>query len=113
MVSKALIAASTKPLILSILKKGESYGYRIIQNIHEISEGELEWSDGMLYPVLHRLEKEGLIISKWKLSENGRMRKYYTITTSGRDALTEERAQWRTVNQAFTRLWDVEPAYRA
>jgi DNA-binding PadR family transcriptional regulator len=60
MISKALIAASTKPLILSILLNGENYGYQIIQSVKRISGGQLEWSDGMLYPVLHRLEKDGL-----------------------------------------------------
>ena len=56
MVSKALIAASTKPMILSILLNGENYGYQIIQSVKRISGGTLEWSDGMLYPVLHRLD---------------------------------------------------------
>ena len=110
MVSKALVAASTKPLILSILRFGESYGYQIIQRAKEVSGGELEWSDGMLYPVLHRLEKEGLIQAQWKQSEKGRMRKYYRITDAGREALAVEKAQWESVNGALTRLW-AQPAF--
>lgn len=110
MISKALVAASTKPLILSILRFGESYGYQIIQRVKEVSGGELAWSDGMLYPVLHRLEKEGLIQSQWKQSEKGRMRKYYRITDSGRESLVVERAQWEVVNGALGRLW-VQPAF--
>ncbi|MFC2157693.1 PadR family transcriptional regulator [Acidobacteriota bacterium] len=105
MISKALIAASTKPIILAILLGGENYGYQIIQSAKEISGGELEWSDGMLYPVLHRLEKEGLIRSQWKLSENGRMRKYYVITELGRDELEKEKTQWMSVHKALSRLW--------
>jgi DNA-binding PadR family transcriptional regulator len=105
MVSKALVAASTKPLILSILTSGESYGYQIIQRVKEVSGGELAWSEGMLYPVLHRLEKEDLIQSKWKQSDKGRMRKYYYLTDSGREALAAEKSQWETVNGALTRLW--------
>lgn len=110
MISKALVAASTKPLILSILRFGESYGYQIIQRVKEVSGGELAWSDGMLYPVLHRLEKEGLIRSQWKQSDQGRMRKYYSITEAGREALAAERAQWESVNGALTQLW-AQPAY--
>lgn len=105
MISKALIAASTKPIILSILLRGENYGYQIIQRAKEISGGDLEWSDGMLYPVLHRLEKEGSIRSQWKLSDKGRMRKYYVITPSGRKELDKEREQWMSVHNALSRLW--------
>ena len=59
--AKDLIGASAAPLILSILKEGESYGYALIQRVHELSKGEIEWTDGMLYPVLHRLAEQGLI----------------------------------------------------
>jgi PadR family transcriptional regulator PadR len=79
MVSKGLMAASTKPLILSILKEGKSYGYLIIQRVKELSGGSVEWSDGMLYPVLHRLENEGFIVSEWIITREGRKRKYYSI----------------------------------
>lgn len=106
MINKALVAASTKPLILSILSEGENYGYRIIQRVRELSGGQLEWSDGMLYPVLHRLEKDDLVRSKWKLSEEGRMRKYYEITKLGLRELAAERAQWTQVSETLARLWD-------
>lgn len=112
MISKALVAATTKPLLLSILKSGESYGYQIIRRVKEVSGGELAWSDGMLYPVLHRLEREGLIQSQWKQSDKGRMRKYYRITDAGREALSVERTQWETVNDALARLW-TQPAFSA
>ena len=64
MINKALMAASTKPIILTILQRGEDYGYNIIQHVKELSGGTLDWSDGMLYPVLQRLEKENLISSQ-------------------------------------------------
>ena len=105
MISKALVAASTKPIILSILFSGENYGYQIIQKAKEISGGILEWSDGMLYPVLHRLEKDGLVISQWKISEEGRYRKYYSLTSLGRKELEVERRQWLSVHSALTKLW--------
>ena len=106
MVTKALIAASTKPIILSILLSGENYGYQIIQRVKSISGGTLEWSDGMLYPVLHRLEKDGFIVSQWKKSEEGRYRKYYSLTAQGREELKAERKQWLNVHSALTKLWE-------
>ena len=60
MLSRELVAASTRPLLLSLLAEGESYGYALIQRVKELSGGELNWTGGMLYPVLHRLEEEGL-----------------------------------------------------
>jgi PadR family transcriptional regulator PadR len=110
MISKALIAASTKPMLLSILANGENYGYQIIQNVKRISGGHLEWSDGMLYPVLHRLEKDGLIQSQWRISEEGRRRKYYYITDLGRQELETERSQWMSVHTALSKLWKPLPA---
>jgi DNA-binding PadR family transcriptional regulator len=106
MVSKALIAASTKPIILSILLSGENYGYQIIQRVKKISGGTLEWSDGMLYPVLHRLEKDEFIVSQWKKSEEGRYRKYYSLTAQGKEELESERKQWLSVHSALAKLWE-------
>jgi DNA-binding PadR family transcriptional regulator len=110
MISKALIAASTKPMLLSILQEGENYGYQIIQNVKRVSGGKLEWSDGMLYPVLHRLEKDGLIRSQWRVSDEGRRRKYYRITERGRDELASEMEQWMSVHTALSALWKPAPA---
>jgi len=111
MISKALVAASTKPMILSILLSGENYGYQIIQKAKELSGGTLEWSDGMLYPVLHRLEKDEFIQSQWRISEGGRLRKYYTLTDSGREELETEKKQWLIVHEAFSKLWKPLPAF--
>ena len=60
-IAKDLVAASATALLLSILQSGPSYGYAIIQRVRELSEGEMEWADGMLYPILHRLEKQKFI----------------------------------------------------
>ena len=70
-VSKELTAASSRPMVLSILAGGESYGYEILQRITLLSNGQFAWSDGMLYPVLHRLEKDGLITATWRTAESG------------------------------------------
>src|SRR5215470_3384002 len=77
--TKDLVAASAIPLILSILEEGESYGYAIIQRVRDLSGGAIEWTDGMLYPVLHRLEAQGHIRSVWRTSDVGRRRKYYAL----------------------------------
>ena len=110
MISKNLTAATTKPIILGILKQGNSYGYLIIRKIKEMSGGELKWSDGMLYPVLHRLEKEGLIASEWVMSERSRPRKYYKITSIGKKELLEEQEQWLQVNSVLSKIWDSKPS---
>ena len=110
MLSKDLVGASSRPLVLSILGGGESYGYEIIQKVHELSEEEIEWTDGMLYPVLHRLERDGLIMSEWKQSQTGRERKYYRLTSEGRKALKTEREQWLKVHNTMCKLWKINPA---
>ncbi|MFA8341492.1 MAG: PadR family transcriptional regulator [Rhodothermaceae bacterium] len=109
MVTKALVAASSKPLILSILRGGESYGYEIIQRVKELSGGELEWADGMLYPVLHRLEKEEFISSRWKLSEEGRRRKYYRLTQLGREEHQKEMKEWENISRIVKKSFQIEP----
>jgi DNA-binding PadR family transcriptional regulator len=105
MISKTMVAASTKPVILSILARGEMYGYQIIQHVTELSGGTLEWSEGMLYPVLHRMEKDELIQSQWRVSDNGRKRKYYHLTLQGREELEKDRNEWIKVNKLLNRLW--------
>jgi DNA-binding PadR family transcriptional regulator len=105
MLSKELVAASTVPLVLSVLGEGESYGYALIQRVREISEGRIEWTEGMLYPVLHWMEKEGLIAAEWRASESGRKRKYYRLENEGRTALETERRQWMAVHETLSLLW--------
>lgn len=104
-VAKDLIGASAAPLILSILQDGESYGYALIQRVRELSKGHIEWTDGMLYPVLHRLEEQGMIASKWKTAENGRERKYYVLKADGRKSLAMQREQWRVIVATLNELW--------
>ena len=103
MLTKELVAASTVPLVLSILAEEENYGYALIQKVRELSEGQIEWTEGMLYPVLHWMEKQGLIESEWKQAE--RKRKYYRLRRKGHTALASEKAQWLTVNETLRKLW--------
>ena len=104
-IGKDLVAASATPLLLAILQKGPSYGYAIIQEVRALSGGELEWSEGMLYPVLHRLEDHGLIESYEERGDSGRKRKYYRLRPDGRRALAEERRQWDVVQAALAKAW--------
>jgi DNA-binding PadR family transcriptional regulator len=108
-INKDLIAASSTPLVLAILAEGDSYGYAILKRVQELSGGRMEWTDGMLYPVLHRLERTGHIQARWQVAENGRRRKYYRITPQGRAQLAEERRQWRTVDATLRGVWRMVP----
>ncbi|MFK7958127.1 MAG: PadR family transcriptional regulator [Lysobacterales bacterium] len=96
---KDLVAASATPLVLSILAQGDSYGYAIIQQVKTLSDGELEWADGMLYPILHRLEKRALIEAYWGRSQAGRRRKYYRLLDAGGNELVDLRDQWESMNR--------------
>ena len=104
-ISKELVAASSRPMVLSILAGGESYGYEILKQVKLLSDGELQWSDGMLYPVLHRLERDGLIAGRWQLTEAGRRRKYYRLTSRGKGQLAHDRRNWRAVHGALEMSW--------
>jgi PadR family transcriptional regulator PadR len=103
--SKDLVAASATPMVLGILAEGESYGYAIIKRVAELSGGHLEWTDGMLYPVLHRLEGQGFVAAKWGESDEGRRRKYYRLTREGRAQLAAERQRWQVVDKTLRAIW--------
>ena len=104
-INKDLVAATSTPLVLAILAEGDSYGYAILKRVRELSGGELEWTDGMLYPVLHRLERSGLVESRWEKTDTGRRRKYYRVTPAGREQLADERRQWRTMDETLRKVW--------
>jgi len=106
-INKDLIAASSTPIVLAILAEEDSYGYAILQRVRELSGGQLEWTDGMLYPVLHRLERLGHVKARWEVAETGRRRKYYQITSGGRKQLVEERRQWQAVDATLRGIWQV------
>lgn len=103
--NKDLIAASSTPIVLAILAEADSYGYAILQRVRELSGGRMEWTDGMLYPVLHRLERLGHIEARWEVAESGRRRKYYQITAQGRTQLADDRRQWQAVDATLRGAW--------
>lgn len=104
-VTKDLVAASATPMVLGILAEGENYGYAILKRVSELSGGQLEWTDGLLYPLLHRLERLGFVESSWETPPSGRKRKYYSITAQGLAELAEQRRQWATVTDALRGIW--------
>ena len=104
-IHKDLVAASATPLVLAILAEDESYGYAILKRVRELSGGELEWTDGMLYPLLHRLLRLGFVTTEWRSPPEGRRRRYYAITGDGRAALAEQRRQWVAVTRALGGVW--------
>ena len=104
-INKDLIAASSTPIVLAILADGDSYGYAILQRVREVSGGRMAWTDGMLYPILHRLERLGHVEARWEVAESGRRRKYYRITPQGEAQLAEERKQWQAVDATLRSIW--------
>jgi PadR family transcriptional regulator len=104
-ITKDLVAAAATPMVLGILAQGESYGYAILKQVSELSGGELEWTDGLLYPLLHRLERLGHVESTWQAVTGERKRKYYRITDQGRAELAEQRRQWSAVTNALKGAW--------
>ncbi len=104
-ISKDLVAASAAPLVLAILAEGDSYGYAIIKRVGELSDGHLQWTDGMLYPVLHRLERLGYVEARWATAETGRRRRYYRITGAGGAHLKTQRRQWQVVDATLRGVW--------
>jgi DNA-binding PadR family transcriptional regulator len=104
-VAKDLVAASATPMVLGILAEGESYGYAILRRINALSGGELDWTEGLLYPLLHRLERLGHVESSWQSVSGERRRKYYRITDKGLAELAEQRRQWNTVVDALKEIW--------
>jgi len=104
-INKDLVAASSTPIVLAILAEGDTYGYQILKRVRELSGGRMEWTDGMLYPVLHRLERLGHVEARWEVADSGRRRKYYRITPQGRAQLVEEHKQWQAVDATLRGIW--------
>jgi len=110
MIPKSLVAASLKPFILSVLTRGPSYGYEIIQRVHGLTDGDISWTTSTLYPVLHKLENEELLESFWQDVDKGPARKYYRLTAHGLARLEVEKQQWLSIHDALTALWEPKPS---
>ncbi len=104
-ISKELVGASASPIILSILKNEDSYGYEIVHKVKELTNGGIKWQEASIYPVLKKLESQGMIKSYWKVQEGERPRKYYTIQREGINMLKSNQNDWNLVNSIFGKLW--------
>ena len=109
MASKALTGASAQSIVLSLLDRRENYGYQILKSVLELSDGEVEWIAGSLYPLLHRMTADGFVESEWIEGDGVRRRRVYRITALGRETLARDRRDWLSVHKIFSRLWDLQP----
>jgi DNA-binding PadR family transcriptional regulator len=101
---KEVIGASTHLLILSVLAEQASYGYQIIKRINDEADGYFAWQEGTVYPLLHKLEKDGFVRTQWQQADTGRRRKCYYITAAGREALETGTRDWTRFHLLITRL---------
>jgi PadR family transcriptional regulator, regulatory protein PadR len=101
-----LLQGTLDMLILRTLKLGPQHGHGIGIAIRAGSDDVLQIDHGSLYPALHRLERQGWIASEWKLTENKQRAKYYTLTATGRKALSAERSRWTQLSGAIARILD-------
>ncbi|MGV8096501.1 MAG: PadR family transcriptional regulator [Mangrovibacterium sp.] len=104
-ISKDLMGASAIPIILSVLRSGDSYGYEIVQKVKELTKDEITWKEASIYPVLKKLENSGMIKSYLKVQEGERYRKYYTLLEGGKKQLEHNRHEWELVYSVFKKLW--------
>lgn len=103
-ISKEFIGAFSVPIILSILQQSDNYGYGIVQSVKENSNNIITWKEASIYPVLKKLEIKGLIKSYWKVIEDERPRKYYTILSDGVKQLEYNMHEWNTIQALFEKL---------
>jgi PadR family transcriptional regulator PadR len=99
-----LIKGTLALLILSLLSRRSMYGYEIAATVHRDTDGAFTWREGSLYPNLHKMQADGLIVGEWEEKETGRKRRYYRITKKGRAALTEKTSSWVELTAAVNRI---------
>ena len=97
------------PMVLAVLGRGDSYGYEIIRSVRELSGGELNWKEGMLYPLLHRLAGQGLVESYEGTSAAGRVRRYYRLLPAGKQQLETHRSSFNLITATLARLQQLDP----
>lgn len=103
-IRKELLKGSTAIMILKIISQGDAYGYQITQELFNGSSEVFKLNEGTLYPILHTMEKEGLIKSYSKISEQGRLRKYYSITALGKVTLVAQVEEWKIFSSAVNSI---------
>ena len=108
-IEKSLLSGSTTMLVLSLLKDGDMYGYEMAQTLAERSDHTFELKEGTLYPLLHTMEKNKLVRSYTKETEEGRQRKYYSLTEVGRGYLEDKKQEWRLFSEKVNAVIGATP----
>lgn len=109
-VEKSLLSGSTPMLVLSLLKDGDKYGYEMVETLAKRSDDTFLLKEGTLYPLLHAMEKEKWVESYTKCAENGRERKYYRLTSQGRERLDYKEKEWRLFSEKVNAVLGCVPA---
>lgn len=107
-IDRELLKGSIEPLLLCIIGQRPMYGYQLIKELERRSGGYFQFKEGTLYPVLHRLEKSGLIRGKWQFSSGGLNRKYYYLTEKGEYELNKKMAEWKSFSTAVNAIFASE-----
>lgn len=103
-IDKGLIGGSSILLVLTLLGESDKYGYEIIKELELRSDKTFQFKEGTLYPVLHKMEKDGFVISYMSKGDTGRERKYYQITNKGKKQLTEEKEKWKVFSLSVNKI---------
>ncbi|MCT4563836.1 MAG: helix-turn-helix transcriptional regulator [Maledivibacter sp.] len=103
-IDKSLVSGSTTMLILKLLSSEDMYGYQMIEQLELRSENVFTLKAGTLYPLLHKLEQQGILISYEKKAENQKQRKYYSITDTGKGLLDKKRQEWSTYTEGVNKV---------
>ncbi len=102
--SRELLKGAADTLVLSAFAEGEKYGYQVVKELERRSEGFFCLKEGTLYPILHRLEKQGLLAARWESTPSGSERRYYSLTGRGERALSDKLTEWQSFVQAVGRV---------
>jgi PadR family transcriptional regulator, regulatory protein PadR len=102
--SRELLKGAADTLVLSSFVEGEIYGYQVVKELERRSEGFFCFKEGTLYPILHRLEKQGLLSGRWQTMPNGSERRYYGLTRKGQRVLSEKLSEWNSFSQAVSQV---------
>ncbi len=107
--SKELLKGAADTLVLSSFREGEKYGYQVVRELQQRSGGFFSFKEGTLYPILHRLENQGLLSARWETMPNGSERRYYALTARGERALSDKLTEWQSFVQAVQRVTGIAP----
>ncbi len=105
---RELLKGNTDSLLLCLISREPTYGYQIVRELEQRSNGYFRFKEGTLYPALHRLEREGLIEARWQILPNGQQRRYYYITEKGREVLAARLATWQDFSTAVKAVMQAE-----